>query len=58
MKIRFYHMWVYRLYFWIWTPILRSRPMMLKGMIEYQIEWLNRREDEVKQARSKFKVIK
>jgi hypothetical protein len=51
-------MWVYRLYFWIWTPILRSRPMMLKGMIEYQIEWLNRREDEVKQARSKFKVIK
>ena len=58
MKIRFYHMWVYRLYYQMWTPILRSRPDMLKAMIDHQLGWLNQREDEIKQARSEFKVIK
>lgn len=39
-KIRFYHWWIYRLYYWAWTPILASRPDMIEEMINHHREWL------------------
>ena len=44
MKIRFYHWWVYRLYFWLWTPILIDKPQMTKGIHEFMGEWIKRDE--------------
>ena len=39
-KIRFYHWWIYELYYWAWTPILASRPDMVEEMIRHHREWL------------------
>lgn len=32
--IRFYHMWAYRLFRYLWTPILKERPNMTKAMAD------------------------
>lgn len=42
MKIRFYHWWVYKLYFYLWTPIYEDKPEMIKGQVEWMEEWLVR----------------
>ena len=38
MKIRFWHRWIYSLYFHTWTPIYRAKPHLLTA----QIDWMNR----------------
>lgn len=40
-KIRFYHWWAYRLYRWLWTPILSERPSMVKAMRDWKSDWLS-----------------
>lgn len=42
MKIRFYHWWAYKLYFWLWTPILESRPAMVEAITNHMNRWLNK----------------
>lgn len=41
MKIRFYHWWVYKLYFRLWSPILVERPEMVRGQVEWMTRWLD-----------------
>lgn len=43
-KPRFYHWWVYRLYYWLWTPILIDNPKMTKGIHDFMGEWIKRDE--------------
>ena len=40
MKIRFYHWWIYNLYHYFWTPILKERPQMVKAMRDWCEQWL------------------
>lgn len=40
MKIRFYHWWIYKLYYWFWTPILKTRPRMVQGQMDWMKKWL------------------
>lgn len=42
MKIRFYHWWIYKIYFKTWARIYADRP----GMLRYQVEWMTRWLDE------------
>lgn len=44
MKIRFYHMWAYWLYFVVWTPLLRNRLDILRKQIEWMQDWLDKNE--------------
>ena len=30
MKIRFYHWWVYRLFYYFWNPILTQNPQLAR----------------------------
>lgn len=39
MKIRFYHWWIYKLYYKFWTPILEQRPDMVKEIIDHMLKW-------------------
>lgn len=42
MKIRFWHRWIYWLYFHTWTPIYRAKPLL----VAVQIDWMERFLDE------------
>jgi hypothetical protein len=42
MKTRFYHRWIYWLYYRTWSPIYRSRPLL----VSLQIDWMERFLDE------------
>ena len=42
MKIRFYHWWVYKLYYYFWNPIFMERPSMVKAYIDHAQEWLDK----------------
>lgn len=50
-KIRFYHWWAYRLYRWLWNPILEERPEMVKAMRDWNQSWLQHRAREVNQRK-------
>ena len=58
MKIRFYHWWIYKLYFKFWTPIFQDRPDMLKLITDGSNAWLEKKEQEALDRRSKFRIIK
>ena len=57
MKIRFYHWWVYKLYYWVWSPIYESNPHLLKEVVRHQNSWLKEREEYYKNVRSTSRVI-
>lgn len=57
MKIRFYHWWVYKLYYWVWSPIYESNPHLLKQVVKHQNAWLTDREEHYKNVRTTFRVI-
>ena len=57
MKIRFYHWWVYRLYSYMWTPIFKRNPQMVRGMIDYMEGWLDQQEREIKE-KMKLRIVK
>lgn len=40
MKIRFYHWWIYRLYYKYWTPILATHPDMVRAQVQWMSQWL------------------
>ena len=40
MKIRWYHWWVYNLFYWVWTPIYKSHPEMVAGTVKHMTIWL------------------
>lgn len=42
MKIRFYHMWVYKLFYYVWDPILRSRPDLVVLMQQHTDHWIRK----------------
>lgn len=52
MKIRFYHWWVYSLYYKLWAPILASRPEMVQSHIDWMTEWLAYREKIINENKS------
>jgi hypothetical protein len=41
MKIRLWHWWVYRLYVYLWTPILKTRPGWVVYMRDHMNRWLS-----------------
>lgn len=51
-------MWVYRLFYWLWTPILKDRPDLVKLILSTNLEWLANREKLVQERRATFKVVK
>lgn len=57
MKIRFYHWWIYKLFYKFWTPILKDRPDMLKLIIDNGNSWLVKKEDTAQERRSKFRIV-
>lgn len=57
MKIKFYHWWIYRLFFRVWTPIFKERPDIHKAFVKQGVDWIEKREQEIKERRSSFKVI-
>jgi hypothetical protein len=40
-KIRFYHYWIYKLYFYLWTPILAERPHYVYNMIVWMQSYMD-----------------
>lgn len=57
MRIRFYHLWVYRLFFWVWTPIFRARPDIHQAFVQWGQGWIDRREAQIKEKRDAFHVV-
>lgn len=57
MKIRFYHWWIYNLYHKVWSPIFENNPWMLKQVVKHQQEWLDEREQEIKNKRLQFHIV-
>lgn len=57
MRIRFYHMWVYRLFVWMWTPIFKSRPEIHKAFVEWGQGWVAQREAQIQSKRDAFHVV-
>ena len=51
-------MWVYRLFYWLWTPILKDRPDLVKLIMSTNLEWLAAREKIAQERRATFKVVK
>lgn len=41
MNIRFYHRWIYWLYYRTWTPIYRAKPHLLTAQIDWMSRYLN-----------------
>lgn len=46
MSIRFYHWWLYRLFWKVWSPILSERPAMVRVIRDWTDEWLKRQAPE------------
>lgn len=57
MKIRFYHWWIYKLYHKFWSPIFEDKPWLLKEVIRHQQEWIDEREQEIKNRRLNFHIV-
>lgn len=51
-------MWAYRLFYWLWTPILKDRPDLVKMIMTTNLEWLVNREKLAQERRAAFKVVK
>lgn len=58
MKIRFYHMWVYRLFYRVWSPILKTRPDIVAAMHAYTQDWIDQEAKLVQERRDTFTVVK
>lgn len=56
--MRWYHKLSYRIFYYLWTPLLKERPDLLRAIIEYSEGWLNQREEEIQARRKSFKLIK
>ena len=50
-------MWVYRFFYWMWTPILKERPDLVKLMLEHNFIWLSHREKEALDRRATFRIV-
>lgn len=58
MKIRFYHWWIYKLYYRIWNPIFTENPDMVRAIRDWNQDWLDQREYEIQQRRKSFYLVK
>ena len=58
MKLRFYHIWVYKLFYYVWTPVLKTRPDIVQEMANWNNGWLAQHEAEIQKRRSQLKVVK
>lgn len=43
-KVRFYHWWVYKLFYKMWEPLLKERPDLALFMQEYMKGYLEQEE--------------
>ena len=39
-KVRWYHIAVYKLYFWVWQPLLKQRPDLVRMFRDHHDDWL------------------
>lgn len=46
MKLRFYHIWVYRLFYWVWMPVLKANPSIVVMMRDHNQAWIDQHEYE------------
>lgn len=58
--IRFYHRWIYRLFYSLWDPILRERPEIVKTFRDASDSWLQQkeREERAREAEERRKNIR
>jgi len=42
MNLRFYHIWAYKIFYWLWTPIYQENPMLIQEVINFMTAWLER----------------
>lgn len=57
MKIKFYHWWVYKLFYKVWNPIFETRPDLHKKFIGHGLSHISNREEEFLRKRSEIKVV-
>lgn len=58
MKLRFWQLWVYRLFIWVWTPIFKARPDLHKAFLQWGLDWQERRAQDVVTRRAALKAAK
>lgn len=51
MKIRFYHWWVYKLFYRVWNPIFANDHARARFFIERFTLWLEAHEAKAKEAK-------
>lgn len=56
--IRFYPIWFYKLFYYFWNPILKQRLDIVKMMRNSNNQWLENREQQIKEKRKSFSLIK
>jgi hypothetical protein len=54
MQIRFYHIWVYKLFFLVWSPILKSRPDVVSAFRDNIDQW---NKHEINRKRNSFRIV-
>lgn len=57
MKIRFYHWWIYKLYYRIWGPIYEYKPWLLREIVKEEQAWLEQLEAVYQARRKKLRVL-
>ena len=58
MKIRFYHRWIYKLFYRVLDPVFQAHPYMVRQMRDHNQAWLDMYEAEVQKRRSTFHIVK
>jgi hypothetical protein len=49
---------VYKLFFWIWTPILKTHPHFVRAIRDWLQAHLDHREYEIQERRNNFYIVK
>jgi hypothetical protein len=57
MQIKFYHWWVYKLFYLVWNPIFLARPDLHKKFIELGITHILNREEEILERRNEIRIV-
>ena len=57
MQIKFYHWWVYKLFYRVWNPIFAARPDLHQKFIELGITHILNREEEILERRNEIRIV-
>lgn len=55
--MKWYHKLSYRIFYWLWTPLFKARPDLLRAILNYGEGWLDQRDEEINSRRQSFRLV-